>query len=1239
LPGRFAPFNRRVLAPRFRPGAGGGRPSIAESEGRAMSRSFLKICLPAALAITAGAALPASADEACISPKVVEALNACSGNAAERAPGKRAPVKIPIQQGTPSAGKDFTKPNVPGEKESAIQIRRNLANLRAVPLLVTQIQGIESLLQNTPANAPDRPVLIRRAADSYVELEAISFRKKIEGRQKADEIARKDAAGAAAARAEADKSEKIELSARQAAIRHYEKLRADYPRYCHGSATKSSGCLDEVLYDLAYEYEQDQKRDQARKVYLSLIQDWPQSRYIPNAYLAFGELFFAEAQGDPSKWSFAEQSYKEVAKYPAPDNTVLGYAHYKLAYVYWNKGDFVQAMSEFKKTIDFGAQFPAVAGSKGLAISARRDILPVYALAGDPKKAHDFLRPLSGDAGIETSGTYKMMDDLGQAYLDTGHYREGIDLYKDLAGRDKGPKLCAYQGHITEATMAMRSGDKPAIKVEMDRQLDVMSHFLAGSYPDDAKLACKSETAELMVSTAMAWHLEAVGSDGVRGTNDDKTMDLAAETYDKVVRTFTRADFDALKFPKIVKEDWPTRLKVEYAMADLLYARKNWAKCGTAFDGVAAEDPKGPLAAEASYTAAICFQNLYAASHEGHSDRHGNSAAAKGAAPDLSPRDFSDIEKSMLAAFGHFLCTIKPAPGDKEAHDRQVEVAYARARTYFDAHHWEEAAAAFRQVAMDHPESDAGIYAGQLYLEAANVLASRGKAACFGEMAHDVPSLTQKYCTGGKEKDNAEACTGLIGVERDLAWKEAGATVDASKGDPALLEKGANAYLDLWKKYGEAACQAKQPGCARMDQVLTNAARAFQAARLMAKAIAVRKLLVDPRYNLDKTDLARKAVHEIGGNFQAIAVYDEAAMWYERFAKDSPRMDKAAEALQDATILRLGLGQEDQAMRDAELFEKTYGGQKPALASQIAFAVGAHDIEKEDFVEGEKRLSAAMGAIDRSASVDVQIQAHALLGRALLKTGGASGAAAEFAKVRATFKDGKAVIEKLRAGTETGDADRRIGKVLTAVGEAEYFFAEQKRKEVDRIRFPEYKGSGERQDVLNHVHGKVADWIKKKRPAIEEAEKAYLHVLNLPVAPPPNWSIASGARVGQMWGKFVAEFRAAPIPKEWKQHGMSPYGGLTWEEILAAYLEAIDVASEPFKLRAKAAFQTCLDYSVKFQYSDENARSCEVWLAKNYGAEFHVVDEIHGEPTRIGMRVDERPVKLGQDVVALSASP
>src|SRR5262249_15558161 len=138
----------------------------------------------------------------------------------------------------------------------------------------------------------------------------------------------------------------------------------------------------------------------------------------------------------------------------------------------------------------------------------------------------------------------------------------------------------------------------------------------------------------------------------------------------------------------------------------------------------------------------------------------------------------------------------------------------------------------------------------------------------------------------------------------------------------------------------------------------------------------------------------------------------------------------------------------------------------------------------------------------------------------------------------------------------------------------------------------------------------------------------YRKVLDSQPSPPPRWIIASGARVGQMWGKFVAEFRAAPIPREWLQNGPSPYGDLTWEEIRGAYWGGIDDASEPYRKRAKGAYETCLSYSSRYQFFDDHSRASELWLSKNYATEYHAVDELRGTPSRINTRIDGQPVTL-----------
>ncbi len=1240
---------------------GGTESQTGAPPGQAKPGSFLRgIRGWAAAAVAAGVLVAgnATAADICISQAAKDTFTQCPGGKLEATAGKKPAVSFnSAPQGVNLKKRDDqTKPTPPATSQNIAQRdeRRNRLEARSRQLLVTEIQGLESLYQTTPKDASDRPNLMRRLAEGYVELESAATRDKTELGIKIDEAKRKKPADAPKLQEELGKADKILVAARQAAIKYYGLLETQYPKWCQSvnkqDASKSTGCTDEVLYYLAYEHEQANDLEKARKVYLKLIQNWPQSKFIANAYLAFGELFFNEAQGDPSKWALAEQSYGEVIKYPAPENKVFGYAHYKLAYVQWNKGDFEKAIAEFKKTIDFGQQYSSLPNAKELANSARRDLIPVYALKGDPKKAHDFFRPLSGDAAGSTEKTFKMMDDLGQNYLDTGHYKEGIELYQDLMTRDRGPKYCIYQAHIAEATLAMKSGNKDQIMGELGKQLDVYAKFDKDQHPEDAKLKCANVTAELLSETAMAWHLEAVGSGGVRGTGDKKTMALAAQLYDKVIGSFKADQFAKFEFPRIVKEDWPSISKIKYAMADLLYFNKDWAKCGPAFDAVVAENPTGPDAAEAAYAAVLCYQNIYQETHKGGQDRKGTGNLPggedkkKGAKPgnkakELAPKEYTENQKGMLTAFNRYVCYIKPPANDKEAQEQYVEVKYARARTYFEAQHWEEAALGFRDIAINHADRDASIYAAQLYLESLNIMGASLEPAhpsCYDDMAADVPKFIESFCQKGKEKD-AEQCGTLIRIQRDIERLRAEKLVEAAgKGGPDApkqFEKAANAYMDMWRKYSEEACKNKQPACERAEEILYNAARAFQAARLIAKAISARKILIDPTYNLNNTEPAKKAVFEIGGNYQAIAVYDEAARWYEQFARESPKMDKAPEALQDAVVLRLGLGQEDQAIKDADLFNKNYGTQKPAQTAAIAFAIGAHYAEKEDWDNARKRLSSALSQIDRNAGLDVQIQAHALMGRVYTKINNASQAQTEYNKVRGLWANPEAQLKKLDAlYPDENDRIRRLGKALTSVGEALFFFAEIKKKDVDKVRFPEYKGSGDRADVLKHVQTKVQDWVKKKRTAIEEADKEYQKIRNLQPVPPPRWVIAAGSRVGQMWGKFVAEFRAAPIPKEWKQNGPHPLiPDLMWEDIRGNYYAALDEASEPQKQAAKGAFKECLDLSVRFQYFDEFSRACEVWLAKNYGAEYHLIDEFRGSPTRVFGGLTEKPLPVNID--------
>jgi tetratricopeptide (TPR) repeat protein len=172
------------------------------------------------------------------------------------------------------------------------------ARMRA--LLVVELQQLERLFDATAAGAPDRGALARRLAEDYAELSRSA-----------------GASGGVAATAHAG------------ALKYYDLVVTEDPK---------NTLIDEVYYYRGLESEMRGDLRRARSSYYDLIKNRPNSKLVPLAYFAFGEMFFAEGISDPSKYDLAEQAYKEVLKYPPPANFIYAEAKQRLDEIAARKG-------------------------------------------------------------------------------------------------------------------------------------------------------------------------------------------------------------------------------------------------------------------------------------------------------------------------------------------------------------------------------------------------------------------------------------------------------------------------------------------------------------------------------------------------------------------------------------------------------------------------------------------------------------------------------------------------------------------------------------------------------------------------------------------------------------------------------------------------------------------------------------------------------------------------------------
>jgi tetratricopeptide (TPR) repeat protein len=305
--------------------------------------------------------------------------------------------------------------------------RRGALTPRALPLIITELEGLNRLLGATPVTAQDHPQLLRRIAEDYAELVAAELKAGAQGRA---------------------------LNARRSEVATYEQLKTDHPTFAE---------MDEVLYFLALAYEIMGDAATARRTYFQVIQKFPSSKYVPHTYLAFGEMFFEEGANDPGKWQLALQAYNEVIKYPPPQNGVYAYAYLKHGRASVANGDAPRALSDFKKAIEASIAFPEAPYASTIGVLARQDLVSAYAKAGAPDRAYNFFRSVNGNVSGGSDPTFDMMEALGRAYIDNAngsHFPDAATLYRDLAARDVA-HACKWRAYADVAMAATASHMAP----------------------------------------------------------------------------------------------------------------------------------------------------------------------------------------------------------------------------------------------------------------------------------------------------------------------------------------------------------------------------------------------------------------------------------------------------------------------------------------------------------------------------------------------------------------------------------------------------------------------------------------------------------------------------------------------------------------------------------------------------------------------------------------------------------
>jgi cellulose synthase operon protein C len=720
----------------------------------------------------------------------------------------------------------------------------------------------------SPEEAPD---LLFRLAELYWEEARYYF---FEANAKDDEIIqarqRRDDRRVRALQAEKEALEGQSEHYRLQSIERYREIVRDYPEYER---------LDQVLFSLGSNLWERDQADEALRVYGVLVQRFPDSEYVPDAYLSVAEHHFREGNV-----RVAQRGYERAVEFT--DSRVYGYALYKLGWTHYNLGDFSQAGDLWRSVVYYGELATEIGGESKMALvrEARRDFVLAYSHYGDPRTAMDVFKELGGDEHWP-----RMLRSLANLYYDDGKNREAIIVYRQLIDLDElSPEAPLFQARIVDA--GQRLGNKRFTVNQARVLVDTFEAVREGGRvqtDEDRKLLSDAETiSERTLRTlAVTWHSEA------RKTRSEETYWFAYEMYKDYVSLFPHSSFE---------------YQIRFYFAELLFYLEKWAEAAeqyTATVNIDAErmegkrrDAEGNVEEVGEFMADAAF-NAVLALEEVVSEFDGTEEL-----PEVEPTEKIEIpppRAALLAACENYM---KYVPDG----DDFISITYMMANTFYRYNRFEEAVEKFAIIALEHPEHQLAEYSANLILDSYNLL--------------DQPDKVNEWAR--RFAGNRRLSRGSFGEELAEVIEASALTMVERQAEAGNHVEAAEAYEGFVREF---------PRSERADAALFNASVSWASARNLDRALEIRARIIR---DYPKSELVPDAIFTTASGYESVVDWPQAVEFYEMYFQAFSRQQaaqqrarqqrrrgpppsesearyeesKAQEALFQAAILREGLG-------------------------------------------------------------------------------------------------------------------------------------------------------------------------------------------------------------------------------------------------------------------------------------------------------------------------------------------
>lgn len=937
-------------------------------------------------------------------------------------------------------------------------------------------------------------------------------------------------------------TEKKEAEARSRAyqdeaIARYKQILQEYPAYPR---------LDEVLFFLGENLWRQGKQKEALAAYKILVTKHEQSRYVPDAWMAFGEHYFetADKGGDRKKGlDNALKAYQRAASYK--ESSVYGFALYKQGWVYYNLARWADALDMFRAVMIFGdLPTTTITADRRLALirEARKDYVRTYSHIGSAEAAPAEFRKVGGEAHAPD-----MLRALADLYFGEGKDRESIYIYRQLIqARPLAPDTPLLQARVV--TAAGRLGRKDIAVQEARKFVQVLADVeKAGTATDekgkrqleDARAAAENTLRTLAVQYHTEW----------KKTRDEPVAGLAAAVYEDYLKVFPEA---------------PQAYDMRFFYAELLYALERYPQAGDEYTKVALQDARRVDAGEKPGKHMV--DALEFAIH----------------AYDVPAKRFEETEKRPATDAK----TTLPIPPPKQqlleaslryrkyapAGPKAVEVTYRAANIYYRYNHLPEATRLFTEIATQSPRHEVAGYAANLALDALNLMGDWKSVNEWARTFHG----------------NAELVGSHPGLKEDLARvveQSAFKLIEQQEKSKQYLA-AADAYLSFAREWPQSRLAPTALYNASVDLVL---------ARQLDRAAQVREELVT-RY--PGGSVVPKVLWANGADYESIADFDKAADFYERYyegwkkersgagasaAGAAPRVKgkgkaapapaapaapapaaggepiyeeaKARDALFNAGVFREGLRQLDRAEADRLAYVTSWP--EGADSARVFLSIADLYARQKAWSKELKQLEDYQRRFARDPTEWIAIQGR--IARTMEKAGNSGGARRAYAQALDAYR---------KAGSKVGE------RAMPTVAWASYLDLEGPFERFDRI-------------TLDVTPRYLKAQLEVKARKLAELQRAYTEIVNMKQA---EAAVCALYRIGDGYRRFSRSLAEAPVPKELRE--------MRRADVVAEYRNQLKQLSEGPQKKAAEGFDLALVKAREYAIWNDCARQAAEALAR-----------------------------------------